>query len=137
MNINGKDKRASCSFQKYYDKPLLMVCFLENDGTNWLKEITKEKPYTNLNIKYNFIIKPVNNEERINLNKNADGSIIYWLYPEVLDFTKSDTLTIEYGLKEPSSLVGISFNDKAKDLNCQTFGREVKDVLCLRIILMG
>ena len=49
-----------------------------------------------------------------------------WMYPQILDFTKCDSLIIEYGIENPNSLVGISLNENADDLNCNTIGGEVK-----------
>ena len=125
MNNNSGEQECSCSFRKYDDTPLLIVCFINNEGTNWLKEITEEKIYDNINIKYNFRIQPVNNEEKI-YNQRGSGTFIFWIYPEILDFTKSDSLIIEYGMENPTELIGISFNSNSPDLNCQTLGREVK-----------
>ena len=95
-NNNGGKKECSCSFQKYDANPLLIVCFMNNDGTNWLEEITEEKSYNDLNIKYNFKIRPVNNEEKIYCNRNVYGTMVFWTHPQVLDFTKNDNLIIEY-----------------------------------------
>ena len=125
MNDNGGEEDCSCSFRKYDAKPLLLVCFVNNEGTNWLKEITQEQIYDDLNIKYNFRIQPVNNEEKI-YSKRGSGTLIFWTHPEVLDFTKSDSLIIEYGMENPDSLIGITFNENAQDLNCQTIGKEIK-----------
>ena len=125
MNNNGEGEDCPCSFRKYDAKPLLLVCFVNKEGTNWLKEITEEKIYDNLNIKYNFTIQPVNNEEKIYFQRGS-GTFIYWVHPELLDFTKSDSLIIEYGMESPSSLTGITFNENARDLNCQTIGKHVK-----------
>ena len=124
-NINDKEGSCSCAFRKYDDTPLLIICAMENDGTNWLKAITNEKIYNNLNNKYNFRIQPVNNREKIIYHKNG-GSIIHWIHPQTLDFTKSDTLIIEYGMEDPSSLIGITFTEINQDLKCQIIGREVK-----------
>ena len=120
-----KTTSQSCAFRKYDENPLLIVCFFSNEGENWLKEITEEKQYNELNVKYNFRIQPVNNEEKI-IDKTASGTFIFRVYPEILDFTKSDSLTIEYAMENPTSLRGLTFNEKAADLSCQTIGREIK-----------
>ena len=120
-----KTTTQSCALRKYDENPLLIVCFFSNEGENWLKEITEEKQYNELNVKYNFRIQPVNNEEKI-IDKTASGTFIFRVYPEILDFTKSDSLTIEYAMENPTSLRGLTFNEKAADLSCQTIGREIK-----------
>ena len=126
-NSNTGTKSCSCSFRKYDENPLLIVCFINNEGTNWLKEITQEKIFDNLNIKYKFRIQTVNNEEKINCKtRTGMGTFIFYNYPYILDFTKSDSLTVEYGMENPKSLVGLTFNENSKDLSCNTIGREIK-----------
>ena len=126
-NSNTGTKSCSCSFRKYDENPLLIVCFINNEGTNWLKEITQEKIFDNLNIKYKFRIQTVNNEEKINCKtRTGMGTFIFYNYPYILDFTKSDSFTVEYGMENPKSLVGLTFNENSKDLSCNTIGREIK-----------
>ena len=120
-----KTTSQRCAFRKYDDNPLLILCFFNNEGENWLKEITEEKVYNEFNVKYNFRIQPSNNEEKI-IEKTYPGSFILRVYPEILDFTKSDSLTIDYGIKDPTSLRRLTFNEDAADLSCQTIGREIK-----------
>ena len=43
-----------------------------------------------INIKYNFRIQPVNNNKKIISDREEKGSFIFFLYPEILDFTKED-----------------------------------------------
>ena len=125
-NNNGGDKNCYCGFRKYDDIPLLIICFINNQGTNWLKEITEEIIIDNANIKYNFRIQTVNNEEKIDCNTEARGTMFFWIYPEIFDFTKSDSLIIEYAMESPKDLVGITFNEEANDLTCQTIGKQIK-----------
>ena len=42
-----------------------------------------------------------------------------WSYPEVLDFTIKDNITIEYWMGSPSCLNGIRLNKDAPDLECE------------------
>ena len=102
-----------------------MICLVNNEGIHWLKEITEEKIFNDLNIKYNFRIQPVNNEEKIDF-KRVTGTFIFFNYPNILDFTKSDSLFIEYALENPKSLVGLTFNENKEDLSCQTIGKFIK-----------
>ena len=125
-NEDGNSYEQSCLFRKYDNSPLLLVCQINKEGINWLKEINEEKIiYDDLNVKYNFRIQPVKNQEKIKYKKEQ-CAYIYWVYPPVLDFTKNDSLTIEYGLANPNSLNGITFNEDVKDLTCQNIGEEVK-----------
>ena len=119
------EKESSCSFRKYENNPLLLVCFVK-DGVFWLKEIEEEIILDDINIKYNFRIQPVNNNKKIISDRGEKGSAIYFLYPEILDFTKEDILTVDYFIENPDSLTGITFNEDAEDLICETLGRRIK-----------
>ena len=43
--------------------------------------------------------------------KGEKGTFIFYLYPKILNFTKSDTLTIEYTMEHPKLLTGITLNE--------------------------
>lgn len=114
MNINIAD----------LDYPLFLICeTLEEDINHSLAEITTETEIYNvedINLKYNFIIQPVNNNE-----------IIYWkfiyeirskfrfIYPDKLNFNLNDAYDIIIGTHNAEELKGVSFNEKAKDLECK------------------
>ena len=110
---------AECIIKKYDENPLLIICPALSIGKCWLKEIKEERINTVGNIRYNFRIQPVKNEEKIYNSKNDKGAFIKWLYPEILDFTKMDTLYIDYDSGNTSHLKGITFNSDKEDLNCQ------------------
>ena len=124
--INSKYGKLSskCSFRKYNGFPLLILCNAEYEGTNVLNEITEEKIYNNINIKYNFRIQPVKNEEKIE-GKQVGSSYIRYNYPYTLDFTKSDSLSVNYHI-EPNDLTGLTFNENKGDLTCQTILNDIK-----------
>ena len=42
-----------------------------------------------------------------------------WLYPEILDFTKSDSLYINYAAEGGSMINGLSLNEDKEDLSCE------------------
>ena len=125
INENGQESTESCSFRKYDENPLFIVCFISENGTNWLKEITEEKIYNEINVKYNFRIQPVKNTEEIYYERES-GSFIFYLYPEILNFTQTESLIIEYLIESPNSLNGITFNENSQDLNCETIGKGIK-----------
>ena len=58
---------TSCSFRKYDDDPLLIVCIPQKSIISdfWLKELKKEKIVDGANIKYNFRVQPFKYEEKI------------------------------------------------------------------------
>ena len=125
---NGEnEERFTCSLKKYDENPLLLICFANRKGGYYLKEITEDIQLdTNLNIKYNFIIKPVKILDKLELDRDKEGSFIMFFTPEVLDFTEKDSLTIEYYIRNPASLTGITFNEKKGDLACENLGQMAK-----------
>ncbi len=58
--------------------------------------------------------------------KKIHSSFIYYFYPPELDFTKKDSLIIEYNIEYPPYVVGITFNENKPDLDCKTMGEEIK-----------
>ena len=117
-------KKCECSFRKYENTPLLIVCWV--NGQYWLKKIEEEIIIEDSNIKYNFRIQPVEYTEKIIFDSDERGSFISWVYPEILDFTKKDSFIVEYFLEEAKSIKGVTFNEKAKDLDCEDFDKNVK-----------
>jgi len=110
-----------CSFRKYDGTPLLIVCMMNfgnNKFNNSLSEIKEEIILDNINIKYNFRIQPVKNTEKFYVCTSS-GSLTFWSYPDVLDFTKQDSITIEYWTERPKNLDGIKLNKDSPDLECE------------------
>ena len=114
-----------CSLRKYDDNPLLIVCFPPDIGTCWLDEIKTERNISNANLKYNFIIQPVKNVEKIYHSNTDRGVYIDSLFPETLYFSSNSYLYIYYVSKEPEVLKGITFNKDKGDLNCDVIGRRL------------
>ena len=130
INENSKgeirEKNNSCSFLKYDNNPLYLVCWANGDGKNRLKEIEKEITIKDNNIQYDYKIKPVNNEEKIQYS-SPSGSFIFWYYPKVLDFTKnSGPISIYYWIEDADLLTGFTYNENEKDLTCQSVERSLK-----------
>ena len=118
----GSTFSGGCLIGKHEINPLLITCFMENDGINHLKEIKEEIQFKNAHLKYNFRIQPVKNEEKIYFSEQGKGSWITWLYPKVLDFTKNASLYIYYETERSeslSSLIGMSLNEEKEDLSCE------------------
>jgi hypothetical protein len=121
----GGVENLDCGFRKYDGNPLLIVCWGSSKSEYWLKEITEEKRIENLNIKYNFRIQPTTNTQKI-FYKSSSGSFITWIYPQKLDFINSDSQTFELGAEHADSIIGLTFNENEKDLNCQLLSRKIK-----------
>ena len=102
-----------------------MVCWGPYQNSH-LDKIVEEIVLNEINIKYNFRIQPVNNNEMINSDKTSSDSFIEIVYPQVLDFTSQDSLTIEYNLENAKSLKGMTFNENAPDLECENINKNWK-----------
>ena len=110
-----------CSFRKYEDAPLLLICVILNHSTNetYLSEIENEIILDNINIKYNFRIQPLKNTQKIYF-KDAGLFTLTLNYPKILDFTNQDKLNITfYGAYElKNDYPTIRLNLKADNLEC-------------------
>ena len=117
-----------CSFRKTDGSPLLVVCHMDfgnNKFNNSLSEIKEEIILDNINIKYNFRIQPVKNTEKF-YGCTLLASLNLYSYPEVLDFTLQDEITIEYWAQAPTYIKGIKLNKDAPDLECEDINKKLK-----------
>ena len=115
-NINS-DIRDNCFFKKFNDNPLLYLCRLNNTQETFkLGNISSEIVLNDLHYKYNFRIQPF--EETYNVKKNISFVNIKLLYPEVLDFTSEDTLTITFIMPNIASRY-LLFNPNSSYLECK------------------
>ena len=122
----SEDEYQYCGFRKYDGYPLYLICEtpeFEEDLNYTLAEITTETEIYNvdeINVKYNFIIQPVNNKEIIYSKFTYEiGSKIRFIYPDELNFNLNDSYDIIIGTHNAEELKGISFNEKANDLECE------------------
>ena len=90
----------SCFFKKDSKRPLLILCESSNSGTYSLGEIKKEIILDRINVKYNFIILPVINNEKYEISEQL-GSHIFNIFPNLLNFTLYDEITIEILMNNP------------------------------------
>ena len=103
---------------------MLILCEgLYHEDVLYLKEIKSNILVDDVNIQYNFIILPVNNQEKTTLIKNNyyydyPTNIIYQIFPNILNFTSNDSLEIDLYLEKPRDVNGITFNEYAEDLKC-------------------
>ena len=121
-NEYDNEDSGFCSFIKYDDNPLLMYCYpfyMFSLGKCWLKEIKDEKIIKDSHQRYNFRLQPFKNKEKIYYSKDDNGTSIDWVYPEILDFTKKDTLYIDYGSRHSRFIKGLTFNNDKEDLSCE------------------
>ena len=64
--------------------------------------------------------------KKIISDRGEAGTFVFFLYPEALDFTNEDILTIDYHIEHLNSLARITLNEDAENLDCETLVREIK-----------
>ena len=125
LNFFSPDKSSYasllCSLRKNDDdKPLMFLCYPEYSsivGTFILGEFSY--PYViDENAKYTFIFNEVKNDEPFTLKNN--GGYILSKYPETLDFTSNDKITVWIAVNTVY-IKGLTLNPKWKDLNCKFY----------------
>ena len=132
-NINEDEtNNGLCTFRKYENNPLLLLCNINNYTNNnnmYLKEIKTEINLSEINNKYNFKIQPYNDKDIIEFYEYDKLIDIIYYYPQVLDFTSQDEFIITYfgyfynNDSEPE-IPKIRLNSDSEDLNCQFFSEE-------------
>ena len=119
LNFIGKKEEHNlyCRFRKGEKSAMLILCQgLYHEDVLYLKEIKSNIIVDDVNIQYNFIIIPVNNQEKTTLIKNNyyydyPTNIIYQIFPNILNFTSNDSLEIDLYLEKPRDVNGITFNE--------------------------
>lgn len=119
---DSEKKEFLCFFKKYKDnKPLFLLCEVESkiSGNYTLNEIKQEMKLEDISIKYNFIIKPVNIDEKINFRWNLKSSRAYYsIYPNIFDFTKKDIYGVLF-IGGNRDIKGLAIEPIFKDLDCK------------------
>ena len=121
LDDGSEEKVSFCFLKKYKDNnPLLLLCSLEfkNSGNFTLSEIKQEIKLEDINLKYNFVIKPVKNEEKINYSPTHEiGGVIFSIDQNILDFTKQDSYKVLFAGRFEYSK-GLAIEPNLKDLDC-------------------
>ena len=107
---------ATCLMKKSLDKPLLLLCNIPYQGTFSLGEIKDSIFLDDIHIRYNFIILPVINNEEINVG--GEGSYIFFAHPKVLNFTTTETITINFFMESYKVQTYVRLIPDLYDLEC-------------------
>ena len=118
LKFDGEEEKLGCMFKSGVNGLLLLLCKAKKEGIVSLKEINNDNILKDINVKYNFIIKPVNINENITVINSTFKDPIVSIYPSILDFTSKDIIYIDLFVEEGFFFTGISFNEDEEDLYC-------------------
>ena len=127
----SNNNEFSCYLKKNDKTPsLLLICSPTNDGEFYLGELKKYNYLVDKHYKYNFNIHPVENYERITIQKSSKNDTIKdfdLVNPGELDLTSGKSLVIRY-LADSTSLVNkIKLNpDSDTYLECEHLTNMIK-----------
>ena len=122
------EKYDNCYFKKIELMPLLYVCELDKEQIYNLR-INSETYIKNKHWKYNFIIQPYYKND--NFNIKGYGEPILFIYPEILDFSNEESLTINFIISDPSLSQNIKLNSESTSLECQNLDGMKKCIVSL------
>ena len=114
------DVYRSCYFKKDKESPLLYLCnFYQYDYFYpYVFSIWERLIIDNSHYKYNFIIDNYLGDDQFYIENY--GAKINFIYPEILNFTLEDSLTISYLEANPSEfLENINLDSKSDYLKCE------------------
>ena len=106
-----------CYFKKVAGMNLLYLCSLNYQSYSYKVNISQDMILNNIHWKYNFIIKKLTNIFIFQVFNY--GSDVKLIYPNILDFTKNDTLVVRYITQNPSNAERIKINSEASYLGCK------------------
>ena len=108
---------------------LLFLCYnYYSSGELYLGKIEEEIILNDIHYKYNFRIQPVENNEVIDIY--SSGTRINLIYPEILNFTSEEVITIKYLMESPY-YSDIKLNLNSSELQCEDKGQMKKCIVSL------
>ena len=113
--IGSKEISLQCFLRKGNNGPLLLLCETnKQENELLLKEVENVYLLKDINIKYNFILLPININQKIQvLNETNSYSYISYFYPNILNFELKNSFEIDLIMKNPEKVKGITFNEDA------------------------
>ena len=87
-------------------------------GEIYIGKIEEQILLNDIHYRYNFIIQPVENNEKIHINEY--GYWINYIYPSKLNFTLEESIIIRYIIEEPQIVKNIKLDpDSSSYLECE------------------
>jgi len=104
-----------CYFKKNKGTPLLYIFNFSSSTSSYI--ISQELIMNNSHYKYNFRIQPF--KERYYFTIIDIGTSINLAYPEILNFTSEELLTIRFIISDPSLVKNLKFVSDSYYLECE------------------
>ena len=115
FEFDFENTTQNCYLKKSINTNLTMICFINEEGNYTLGEISNIT-LEDIHIKYDFIFIEQYNYEVFNID--GEGSNIYINYPQILDFTLYNNITVELFSDNIESINGIKINLDSYELQC-------------------
>ena len=125
MEFSDSKTFKNCFLKKGEEKALLLICLALEPGKFNLKETTALTELKDIHINYDFVISPINNKEIFEV-KDGESNYISDIYPQVLNLSSSNNITLQLFMAQPSLVEGIKLNSESRTfLDCKD-GIQVK-----------
>ena len=112
------DENAFCFLIKHREStPLYLVCSINKNGDFNIVNYDGFEG-NNIHYKYNFILKPGSMDAPISLS-NDNYVSVYFIYPEILDFSKKDSINIFLESEQQNWFTPLRLNQEGDDLECR------------------
>ena len=114
----GFSKKVKCLFIKHETStPLYITCRVPDARENFTIGNIDGINISNIHYKYNFILGPGRNDDNITIIE-AKNTHLNQPYPEVLDFSKSDSIDAYFFMDEDHRLNNLTLNVDKGPLEC-------------------
>ena len=111
--------KTKCFFIKHDDSnPLYITCHASTTFKNKKIGNIEKRELNDLHYKYNFILAPGENNVPISINE-PNRTFIYKAYPDILDFTNTDSVDIYIAIENVVKMENIILNPDGEVLNCK------------------
>ena len=118
FNINFDNYSTNCYFIKHNEsEPLYLTCHASEEISDFIIGEIDGFNKSNIHYKYNFILVPGRNDDKISITY-PEGSHIFHVYPENLDFSNTDILYIYFSVEHEAFLKHLRLNEEKEDLYC-------------------
>ena len=131
--FNDGEVNLNCNFKKSEMSNLLLLCVIPHESfykEYYLGKIKEEIILNTIHYKFNFIIQPVENYEKIYISDY--DTQVELVYPETLNFTEETIITLRYIMDYPYYSKNIKLNpDSDSELKCDDLSRMKKCVVTM------